>query len=374
MPKARPSPVGRTVARNWPLRASISCTDCMARICGGAVAGGRFGQAAEQEGVVEQHDAAGAQVVGRPVEVGRIALLVGVDEHQVERPARRQRAAGCRRHADVDAGARGDAGAAEALARDLGVPLATARWCPARRRAPSRAATRRPSSRPAFRSRPPCRAPAARASTSRCRRVQRRDLDVGQARRGAALADLRQHFVLGRVHARDVFGQLRIAVAERLVHVFTLPSAESERQQRLEQHEHDRRRPERVPQLQPPPRRRTAAGARARAIRALVVREAGGIGFAGVERDRERRVGTLVDGAVGARRPHAVQARLVGLVEQHGVPRPRLARMRGGREPARFAARLHDLEAPVVRAQHQLALAAHGDRSPSRRPTATAAR
>jgi beta-N-acetylhexosaminidase len=31
-PNARPSPVGRTVARKRPLRASISCTDCIARI------------------------------------------------------------------------------------------------------------------------------------------------------------------------------------------------------------------------------------------------------------------------------------------------------------------------------------------------------
>ena len=56
-------------------------------------------------------------------EVVRIALLVGVDEHQIERAARRELGQDVARHADVNAGARRETGAAEALARDLGVLL-----------------------------------------------------------------------------------------------------------------------------------------------------------------------------------------------------------------------------------------------------------
>ena len=44
-PKARPSPVGSDGRAKLPLRASVSWTDCIARICVGAVAGRRFGQA-----------------------------------------------------------------------------------------------------------------------------------------------------------------------------------------------------------------------------------------------------------------------------------------------------------------------------------------
>src|SRR5947209_3568714 len=50
---------------------------------GGAVPGGALRQVAEQEGVVEQRDAARAEVRGRPVEVAGVAFLVGVDEHEV---------------------------------------------------------------------------------------------------------------------------------------------------------------------------------------------------------------------------------------------------------------------------------------------------
>ena len=181
----------------------------------------------------------------------------------------------------------------------------TARSCPAR---PSGAHAaqqrRRPSSRPACRSRrraarrPRGRAPPGGSASSAATWMS------GRPAARAARADLGQHLVLGRVDARDVLGQLRVGVSERLVHALHPPAAEPERQQRLEQHQHDRRGAQRVPQLQPPPGRGAARAARARAIGALVVGEARGIGFAGVQRDRERRVGALVDGAV-ARAPRA---------------------------------------------------------------------
>ena len=106
-----------------------------------------------------------------PSRGSRVALLVGVDEAR-GRTGRAPPAWAGRRAAgaDVNAGARARSrrgGSSRAptsacCSRQLdGVELAVGRH--------ARAATRRPSSRPAFRPRRPRRAPAARASTSRCR-------------------------------------------------------------------------------------------------------------------------------------------------------------------------------------------------------------
>ena len=195
----------------------------MARICAARSPVGASGEAAEQEGVVEQHDAARAQVVGRPVEVAGIALLVGVDEHEIERPARRQRGQDVGGHADVNAGARRDAGAAEALARDLGVlrrqldgvELAV-RAHPAQQRDAGIAAQRSDLDGPPG---------AGRAREHlQVQGVERRDLDVGQARprrcaRGSRPAPGPRARTTRATYS-DSFGS---RVAERLVHRLTLP-------------------------------------------------------------------------------------------------------------------------------------------------------
>ena len=164
----------------------------------GALAGRLLGEVAEQEGVVEQHDAARAQVVGRPVEVARVPLLVGVDEDQIVGAAAGEARQHLHAEADVDAGAGGEAGAPEALARDLGVArldldgVEHAVSAHAAQDGDARVAAQRADLDGAARA-------GGAGQHLEVAGVERRDLDVGQPGGGAARADLGQDLVLRRV-------------------------------------------------------------------------------------------------------------------------------------------------------------------------------
>ena len=155
---------------------------------------------------------------------------------------------------------------------------APARWCRARRR---RHAAQERDARVAAERADLDGAPRARGARQHLQvaRVERRDLDVGQPGGGAARADVGQHVVFGRVDARDVVRQRRAVVAEWFVQAvrslrFDPAAPIPDRQQRLDEHEHDRRRAQRVPQLEPTARRRARRAPRARARRAACRRPA----------------------------------------------------------------------------------------------------
>ena len=124
-----------------------------------------------------------------------------------------------------------------------------------------------------------------------------------------------QHLVLGRVDARDVVGQRRVVVAEWLVH---RPSTLPRRNRSVNSDSSSTSTIAAAPSACHSSSRRRGAGPAAAPPAAprsgrLSSGEPRRIGFARVQRDDERRVGALADGAVGARRAHAVEARLVGL-------------------------------------------------------------
>src|SRR5260221_10278101 len=188
----------------------------------GARARGLVGELAEEKGVVGEDEAARAQVVGGPVEVVGVALLVGVDEAQVERLLGAELGEDLRGRAEVDARLRRVAGAAEALARDLGVTwldldgVEDAADAHAAQERDARVAAQRADLDGAARARD-------RGEHLEVAGVERADLDVGQAFALAALADLAQDVVFGRVGLLDVRGDALVVVSELLVHALTLP-------------------------------------------------------------------------------------------------------------------------------------------------------
>ena len=75
---------------------------------------------AEGEGVVGEDHPAEPQVLGRPLQIGRISGLVGVDEDEVERPVGLGLVQLLASGADVDADAPGHPGLLERHPRHLG--------------------------------------------------------------------------------------------------------------------------------------------------------------------------------------------------------------------------------------------------------------
>ena len=273
----RPWPGPRRWAAGWrgnvPLRASVSCTACIARIEAARSPAGALVQVAEQEGVVEQHEAARAQVVGGPVEVARVALFVGVDEDQIVRALRATRRGSTSRAGPTWTRAlAGEAGATEALARDLGVArlaLDGVELAP-----PAQAAQDRDA-----------RVAAQRADLDGASRTRRagQHLQVARVerRRPGCRAARRRRCARGsrsepRPRARTVRPAIRRAPGRRFRSSCSCldPAApKPQGQQRLEQHQRDGRCAQRVPQLEPAARRRAGRRGRRGAIGALVVGE-----------------------------------------------------------------------------------------------------
>ena len=246
-PMASPSPVGSGVARNRPLRASFSCTACIARIEAARSPAGVSCRWPNRKALSSRTMPPGAQVVGRPVEVARISLLVGVDEDEIVRPARDQARQHLQRRADVNRRARAEAGAAEALARHLGVARLAVdgvRASPVARQAAqdrdAGVAAQRADLDGASRA-------GGAGQHLQVARVERRDLDVGQPGGGAAGADLGQDLVLGRVDPLEPLGD---AARRRYRSSCSCPdpaASKPQGQQRLQQHERDGGGAERVP-------------------------------------------------------------------------------------------------------------------------------
>ena len=152
--------MGSTVARNSVVGGQAAVKGVHGRGPPARPWAQRLLQVAEQEGVVPDHHPARPQVAAGPVQVLVVALLVGVDEAEVEGPLAAQRRQHLQGRPAQQPHAIGDARPPKGLGRDLGVARVGLDGVQHAPRAAARARSTAPSIRPGCRSPPPAARPS----------------------------------------------------------------------------------------------------------------------------------------------------------------------------------------------------------------------